>query len=192
MTSSASSSPSSLSLPSAGSDSLDSAPLLPHSTATPSPATVSQWFRAKVVTPMSSLLKSGATVEGLALSFAFGFVGGLFPVPATTTLACVALSWAFKLNFAAVQIINLIVTPLNLATFIWFIRVGEWFFGSSPAELSLDSIQRSPFLDTIRTFWVSLCYGIVAWLVFVPLCTPILYLALKPVVRNAMKRLKFP
>jgi uncharacterized protein (DUF2062 family) len=174
------------------SDSLDSAPLLPHSTVSPSPASLSQWLRAKLLTPLISLLKSGATVEGLAKSFAFGFVGGIFPIPATTTLACLLLVWIFRLNFAAVQLINLLMTPLNLASFIWFIRCGEWIFSASPVELSLNSLQNNPILDSIRTFWVSLCYGIIAWLIFLPVATPILYLILKPAVRIAMKRIKFP
>jgi len=46
------------------------------------------WAQRRIVTPLMAILKSGATPEGLALSLAFGFTGGVFPVPALTTLVC--------------------------------------------------------------------------------------------------------
>lgn len=58
-------------------------------------------FNAKVVTPMVNILKSGATPEGIALSLAFGATGGMFPVPATTTVICLIFVFIFKLNLAA-------------------------------------------------------------------------------------------
>lgn len=58
-------------------------------------------FQRRVVQPAMAILKSGATAEGIALSLAFGLTGGMFPVPATTTLICVAFVFIFKLNLAA-------------------------------------------------------------------------------------------
>lgn len=142
-------------------------------------------LKHKVVTPMVNILKSGATPEGIALSLAFGFTGGLFPVPATTTVMCVIFVFLFKLNIGAVQIANLLMTPVNLATFLTFIRYGESLFGAPPVELSTDAFKSDP-IAALGKFWVSLCYGIVAWAIFVPPATFILYISLKPVMRRAM------
>lgn len=125
-------------------------------------------LQTRVVTPMVNILKSGATPEGIALSLAFGFTGGLFPVPATTTVMCVIFVFLFKLNIGAVQIANLLMTPVNLATFITFIRYGEALFGAPPVELSTDAFKSDP-IAALGQFWVSLCYGIVAWAIF---CVP--------------------
>lgn len=142
-------------------------------------------LQAKVVTPMINILKSGATPEGIALSLALGITGGMFPVPATTTVVCVLFAYLFQLNLAAVQLTNLLMTPINLATFMTFIRYGEALFGAEPVPLSLEPFQTDP-LGALATFWISLCYGIVAWAIFTPPATFIAYQALKPVLRKAM------
>jgi uncharacterized protein (DUF2062 family) len=147
-------------------------------------------FKKKIVTPMVNILKSGATPEGIALSLAFGLTGGVFPVPATTTVICVAFVFLFRLNLAAVQITNLLMTPVNLATFITFIRWGEWIFGVDPMPLSLEPFKTKP-LEALAQFWVSLCYGVVAWAIFTPPATAIAYVILKPVLRRAMANVKF-
>lgn len=66
-----------------------------------------------------------------------------------------------------------------------FIRYGESLFGATPVELSLEPFKSDP-LSAFATFWISLCYGIVAWTIFTPPATFILYQLLKPVIRKAM------
>lgn len=148
------------------------------------------WFRRKLLNPMFDILKSGATVEGISLSLACGVTGGMFPVPAITTLACIVLSWLFTLNFPAVQITNLLATPLQLMTIIPFIRAGEWMFNVEPMAFSLSEFSENPF-EAIRTCWTSLLRGICAWLVFLPPATAILYFAFRPIIRRVMANLKF-
>ena len=158
----------------------------PASSSAPPPS----WFRRKLVIPLFEVLKSGATPEGIALSLAFGLTGGVFPIPTVTTVACIVLAWLFALNFPAVQLTNLLMTPVNFATFIPFIRVGEWLFGVSPAELSLSLFQSDP-LQAISLFWISLVRGVVAWLVFLPPATALLYIILKPIIKRVMTSMKF-
>lgn len=157
----------------------------------PPPATAAthSWFRRKLVLPLFEVLKSGATPEGIALSLSCGVTGGMFPVPALTTLACIILSYMLSLNFPAVQLTNLLVTPLQLLTLIPFIRAGELIFGIEPVALSLNQISENP-LQAIQTFWVSIVRGVCAWLVFLPPATFLLYLLLKPIIRRVMASLK--
>ena len=97
----------------------------------------------------------------------------------------VALVYIFKLNLAMVQLVKLCITPLRLASFIPFIRAGEWLFGAPPVALSLAPFKEAP-LRALSDFWVSLCYGMVAWAIFTPAATFVLYQLFKPIFRRAM------
>jgi hypothetical protein len=77
------------------------------------------------------------------------------------------------------------MTPINLGTFMTFIRCGESLFGVEPVALSLEPFKTAP-LQALATFWISLCYGVVAWLLFTPPATFLAYQALKPLLRRAM------
>ena len=148
------------------------------------------WAKRRIVNPLIVILKSGATSEGISLSLACGIMGGLFPIPATTTIACIALTWLLKLNFAAVQITNLLMTPANIATFLWFIKIGETIFNAQPNNISLQAIQSDP-LASIAKFGWSLTYGVIAWLFISPFGIFIFYNALKPIINKAMQTVKF-
>ena len=180
-------SPPTVSLPPSSSSSTSAPSLSLSSTSSTLPTSAvpvpTSFFRRRIILPLFEVLKSGATPEGIALSLAFGLTGGVFPVPTVTTLACIVLAWLFRLNFPAVQITNLLMTPVNLATFIPFIRGGEWLFGVESAELSLSLFQSDP-LAAMGVFWKSLVMGMLAWLVFLPFGTAALYLTLRPIVQR--------
>ena len=167
---------------------LSSSTLLPSSTTAPPPS----WLRRRIILPLFDILKSGATPEGIALSLAFGLTGGVFPIPAITTLACVVLAYLFSLNFPAVQLTNLLMTPVNLATFIPFIRAGEWLMGVEGVELTgvVGMIRSDPF-GAVSVFWLSLVRGVLAWLVFLPAATYLAYVVLRPIIRRVMGNMKF-
>jgi hypothetical protein len=61
---------------------------------------------------MKDMLHSGISPESLALSFACGFAGGIFPVPGLTTFPVLALVWIFKLSAPAAMLVNYCMTPL--------------------------------------------------------------------------------
>ena len=148
------------------------------------------FVRRRFINPLMDVLKSGSSAEGIALSLSFGLTCGVFPVPTTTTLTCILCSYLFRLNFPAVQITNLLMTPINLATFVPFIRCGEAMFGVEQSELKLSMFQDDP-LNAIRVFWLSLLRGIVAWLVFLPIATAVCYVVLKPIIQQLMTNMKF-
>jgi hypothetical protein len=97
---------------------------------------------------------------------------------------CVYVSF-IQLNIAMVQLVNLLMTPINLATFMTFIRFGEWLFGAEPVALSLEPFKEAP-LKALADFWISLCYGMVVWAIFTPPATAALYIIFKPILRIAM------
>ena len=70
---------------------------------------IKNYINEKVVDPIVKVIKSGITVEQLSLSIACGICGGLFPVPAATTIICGILSYLFSLT--------LIVSILGLSQY---------------------------------------------------------------------------
>ena len=164
------------------------AALLPSPSTPPPPP----WRPPPPPFPLSPPPPRGPTPEGIALSLAFGLTGGVFPVPAITTVACVVLAYLFSLNFPAVQLTNLLMTPVNLATFVPFIRAGEWLLGVDSVELSgVVGQLRSDPLSAVQAFWVSLARGVLAWLAFLPVATWLAYVILRPIIRRVMGNMKF-
>ena len=88
-----------------------------------------QFFQKRVLAPILQLLTQGITPEKIALSLAFGFMLGIFPVLETTSLLCLIAAILFRLNLPAVQLVNLLVNPLWFVLLIPFIRMGEQLFG---------------------------------------------------------------
>jgi uncharacterized protein (DUF2062 family) len=63
--------------------------------------------------------------ETLALTVAVGALMGVFPMYGCPTLLCTAAALALRLNMPAVQLINLLASPLQLALAVPFARLGE-------------------------------------------------------------------
>jgi uncharacterized protein (DUF2062 family) len=57
---------------------------------------------------------AGRSPATIALILAVGLVLGVFPVYGLPTVLCVAAALVLRLNFSAVQIINQLVSPLQL------------------------------------------------------------------------------
>lgn len=121
---------------------------------------------------------------------AVGAVVGAFPILGTTTVICFALAFVFRLNIAAIQILNYVVYPIQLALIIPFIRFGERMFGATPLPLSLSKLVELfdvGTLHAVSVIWRSLLYGAAAWALVAPFAIGGLYLVLLPMVRHTAK-----
>lgn len=74
---------------------------------------------------------SGLSPETVALIFALGIVLGVFPVYGLPTLFCAIAAVAFRLNLPAIQLVNQICSPLQLALLIPLGRAGARILGLS-------------------------------------------------------------
>jgi len=74
----------------------------------------------------------GLSGEELALILAMGLVLGTFPVFGCPTILCVIAALALRLNVAALQLVNQLTSPLQLALLVPFARAG-WRIPVSPA-----------------------------------------------------------
>jgi hypothetical protein len=134
-----------------------------------------------------SALRQGVTPEKIALSIAFGIVLGTFPVLGTSTFLCIAVTLLFRLNPAAIQVVNYLVYPLQIILIIPLIRLGEWLFARKPLSISLGQITQlfqEDMIGAMTALSTALMHAIVGWLLVGSLAVVVLYLLLTPLMRR--------
>jgi uncharacterized protein (DUF2062 family) len=73
------------------------------------------------------------TPEQIALVLSVGLVAGVFPMMGIPTVLCVLAAFGLRLNFAALQLVNNISSPLQLALLLPLARAGTQICGGTTA-----------------------------------------------------------
>jgi uncharacterized protein (DUF2062 family) len=156
------------------------------------------WFYRRVVLPILALLRMGAAPRTLARSIAAGLLIGINPMLGSTTLLCLAVAFAFRLNLVASQLANHIAWPLELALVVPFIRLGSLIFHTAAMPLSprlfMEAARRTPVALT-RQLWMWEWHAFVLWAAISAVAMPAIALALTPVLRrlsNRVERHQYP
>ncbi len=130
---------------------------------------------------MINLLKEGLTPEKLAVTVALGFIVGIFPLPVTTGFA-VIVAFLFRLNLAAMQIVNYFVYPLQLALMIPFSKIGEKLLGAESSTMNINQITavfEQGVMATLQQLWLFMLHSVFAWIVIsIPVGFVFYYVAL--------------
>ena len=79
--------------------------------------------------------------DSIAIILAVGLVLGTFPVYGCPTVFCLLAAVALRLNAPALQLVNQLLSPLQLALLIPFAKLGERVIGS-PATASHSILSR--------------------------------------------------
>ncbi len=140
-----------------------------------------------VVLPILELLRQGITPEKIALSIALGAALGVFPLVGSTTILCTVAAILFGLNLPAIQLVNYLIYPLQLALLLPFLRLGERLFGGGSVPFSLTqilSLIQSDLWRAIVILWGVTLHAILAWLCIGPFAALLIYLALRPLLRK--------
>ncbi|MCM0083541.1 DUF2062 domain-containing protein [Geomonas sp. Red32] len=143
-------------------------------------------LKEKVVNAVKTVLKQGLGPEQIALTVCLGSAAGTIPVVGGTTLLCVLLAARFGLNQAAMQAVNYLAYPLQIALFVPFFQLGERFVPWGPAvSLSmLKALLHGQFTVGFALIgWITL-KAVAAWLVTVPPLAGILYPVLVKILRR--------
>jgi uncharacterized protein (DUF2062 family) len=90
-------------------------------------------FARKASPLLKRVLQGGLTPQKLALTLCLGIATGVLPLLWGTTFLAAGLAALFRLNQAAMQALNYLCYPLQLALFIPFCRLGEHLFPWGPA-----------------------------------------------------------
>lgn len=141
---------------------------------------------AKLRQKAESMLRSGASEESLALSVAWGVAGGIFPVPGITMPVTVGVAWLLRrCHVPAAALVNVVVTPLDFAMVIPFIRLGERLTGTPPVELDMSSLASYAGMWRAST---SLALGVVGWAAAAPCVVAALFFPSRFAIGRAMRR----
>lgn len=149
---------------------------------------VSTWARRRVLDPILSLLKQGVTPEKLALSLAFGIGLGILPVLGISTVLCTVVAMALRLNLPAIQLVNYLVAPLQIALIIPFVRLGEHLHGVPPQPITISEgfkLMEIGVIHAIVTLWDAIVHAMLGWIVLGPLFIYALYHVVKLPLRRA-------
>lgn len=158
------------------------------------------WER-RVRDPIVVQLTQGITPEKIALTIAAGSAAALFPIFGVTSILCFIVAVVLRLNQPIIQILNQLLLPVHVAAILLCIRLGEALF-RVPAVERLILNPRRIHLQYFAHFWShpvhsltyyvkdngdSVLYSIVAWALLLPLYVPLVYFAVRPLMRSIVK-----
>jgi uncharacterized protein (DUF2062 family) len=149
------------------------------------------WLHRRLVEPLLAQLKQGVTPAKLAWSLSLGVGLGCCPVLGSTTLLCFLAALAFKLNQPAIQLVNYLAYPLQLALLIPFLQAGQRLFGEAPLPLTLERLQaelQAGALPVIARYAGATARGVVVWALVVPLAVVALRFVLGAVLARLLPR----
>ena len=150
-------------------------------------------WRLRVTQPLAAVMKAGLTPTALAQAVALGVVCGIFPVPGSTTIVAGAFAIAVGVNVVLVQLVNLLMTPVNLATLIPFIRIGMLALGEgSDNAFSLDAFKaaatKGGVVEALQQFVTPLLRGVLGWALCSPLIAGAVFALVLPLARRWARR----
>ncbi len=142
-------------------------------------------LKLKCIDMIRSMLKDGMSIHKIALCLAIGATLGVFPVLGITTLLCAIAALVLRLNLPAIQMVNYLVYPVQLALMAPFYSVGSWLFKKeswlSSGENIID-LMKNDFWGSMAGLWDITLYAIITWMVICPILVLVLYLILKPMI----------
>jgi uncharacterized protein (DUF2062 family) len=156
----------------------------------PTPAPRTFWQR-RVVDPVVKQMTQGITPEKIALTLAVGSACGVFPVPGTTTLLCLLAGVVLRLNQPIIQVVNGVLTPIHVALFFIFIRVGDFLTGTPHVKVGFHALETMLWEDPwhfVRLFNGVLLHALLGWVVLAPIWILLAYSVGLPTLREIMRQ----
>jgi uncharacterized protein (DUF2062 family) len=145
------------------------------------------FLRRRLITPLLALLADGVTPRKLALSLALGIVIGLVPILGISTALCALVALVLRLNMPAIQLVNYLLTPLQLLLIIPLLRLGEWLAQAPRFPVTLESGLASlsgGVFDAVRTLATAIAHAALGWIVIAPLAAFVLFRIFEPTLRH--------
>ena len=142
-------------------------------------------LKTKSITLIRSMLKEGMSLKKITLCITLGITLGIFPVLGMTTMLCTLAALAFRLNLPAIQLVNYMVYPVQIALLVPFYSAGSWLFDQQGLRISGENLLamiQNDFWGSMTSLWNLTLYAIFTWTVICPILLVALYLCLKPAV----------
>ncbi|NVN98867.1 MAG: DUF2062 domain-containing protein [Geobacteraceae bacterium] len=141
-----------------------------------------------------TIFSSGMTPRKIALTICLGSVLGIMPLFWGTSLICLIFAHIFRLNQIAMQSVNYLAYPLQLALAFPFFKLGAWLIpGSSQFTVEmLPTLLQHP-AASLTTLTVITLKAVYAWmLTALPAALLVYRLLLTSVARRATYLRKAP
>lgn len=150
------------------------------------------WLQRKILTPLLSELRQGATPEGMATSAAVAAILAIVPVFGITTALCFLAGRLFRLNHVVMQGVNCLMYPLQLLLILPFLRVGETLTGTEklaliPASLAAEFSQAPA--EFFAKFGKAIAISCLGWALVAPPALWALNACLRLIFRKTAARL---
>ena len=145
------------------------------------------FVQRRLVAPLLALLRQGVTPRKLALSLALGIVMGLVPILGISTALCALLALALRLNMPAIQLVNYLLTPLQLLLIIPQLRFGEWLTRAPRFPITLEAglaLLSHGVINAVTTLATAIVHATLGWLALAPFAGFALFRVLEPVLRH--------
>jgi uncharacterized protein (DUF2062 family) len=128
-----------------------------------------QFLNKRVAIPLLNFLKEGVTPRKLALAVTLGFLFGIFPIIGITTILCGVAALIFRLNMAAIQLVNYLVYPIQLVLIIPYLKMGSFIFNvqyvlTFQSLTDLNSLR--DIIDNLKELYLVIIGAILVWIVF--------------------------
>ena len=149
------------------------------------------FLQNRLISPLIALLRQGVTPDKLALSLALGVTIGLIPVLGVSTALCALAALVLRLNMPAIQLVNYLLTPLQLILIIPFLRFGELLARAQPYPVTLESglaLLSNGVVHAVTVLATAIVHATLGWLALAPFAA----LALYHILFAALRRLTTP
>jgi uncharacterized protein (DUF2062 family) len=146
------------------------------------------FMKRRLVDPILELLRQGVTPEKIAMSLAFGLGFGIFPVLGVSTILCTIVAVVLRLNLPAIQLVNYLAAPIQIALIIPFVRVGEHLLQLAPQPLSISAgfkLMAIGVVHAVTVLWDAIVHAALGWIVIGPLLIYVLYRIFRPILIHA-------
>lgn len=149
-------------------------------------------WRRWLVDPLLAQLRQGVSPQALALTLAIGGTLGIMPILGISTVLCGVLAVWLRLNQPAIQLVNYLAYPLQLAVMFPYYRAGEWLYGTDPVPLVSLTELVARFQADVGQFFLDYgavgLYGLTVWALTAPVVGLALYAIALPLLRGLAAR----
>lgn len=150
-----------------------------------------KYLKYKILDPLLGFLKQGMSPKKLALTLALGITFGIMPFMGVSTYLLIIIALIFKLNIAALQIVNYAVYVIQITLFVPFLKFGQFVFNGPKLPFDLSNVigmLQTKFWVTLDAIWQVNALGLVVWaILIIPLGLAIYYASLPFFVKKQQK-----
>ena len=142
------------------------------------------WLNRRLLEPLLALLRQGISPQRLALCIAVAIVVGNIPILGVSSIICTFIALVFRMNLAAILLVQAAMGPTQVLLIIPFVRLGEWLLRLPPQVVSFKAalaLMSQGIWQAVVVLRDSIWHAGLAWALTAPFCVYLLHRLLTPV-----------